>query len=211
MMRWSCRRYQPWLVDHADGVLDAARQQQLEQHLARCPDCRAGLEALRTLPEVLKTSNVPDPGSAFWRQQRLAIARTIRNLPPPRSAWSLGRLPEGLRLAPWRYPLAATVALLLALAVYRIAEPPPESIGASMAAQLAALDTDVLLSLGDLAQAVAATDDALNYNPVDHEVAVAAVAAADLVGPQPLAHVPDETELSETELDRVDELIGTIG
>jgi anti-sigma factor RsiW len=209
MMRWRCRRYQPWLVDHADGVLAAPRQQRLEHHLTRCPDCRASLEALCTLPAVLKTATVPDPGSAFWRQQRQAIHRRIRNLPSPRSRWSLGWVPEVLQLSPWRYPIAATAALLLALAVYRIAEPPSESVGASMAVQLAALDTDVLFALGEIAQAVTATDDALAYNPPDDEVAVAALAVADLVGPYPLAHVPDDTELNDAELEGVDDLIGT--
>lgn len=208
MMRWRCRRYQPWLVDHADGVLDAPYQQRLEQHLTRCPDCRADLEALRGLPEVLQTSTVPDPGDAFWQQQRQAIGRTIRNLPMPRTGWPLGWLREVLQLSPWRYPIAAAVALLLGLAVYRVAQPPSEPGGASLAAQLATLDTDALLAVGELAQALTATDDALN-NPPDDEAA--ALAVADLVGPHPLAHVPDETEMDDAELDKIDDLIGTIG
>jgi anti-sigma factor RsiW len=211
MMRWSCRRYQPRLVDHADGVLDAAHQQRLEQHLTRCPDCRADLEALRALPDVLQTSTVPDPGSAFWQQQRQAIGRTIGNLPSPPSGWPLGWLHELLQVSPWRYPLAATVVLVLGLTVYRFAQPPSAPEGASMAAQLATLDTDVLLAVGELAQALTAPDNALSDNPPDDEVAVAALAVADLVGPHPLAHVPDETDLNDAELDGVDDLIGTIG
>ena len=211
MRRWSCRRYQPWLVDHADGVLDAGRRQPLERHLARCADCRADLEVLRTLPTALQTSSVPDPGVAFWLQQREEIRRTIRNLPPPRPGWTIDWLRELLQLSPWRYPIAASLALLLALAVYRIAQQPPESVGASLAAQLAALDTDALLALGELAQAVTAADDVLDYKPAHREVEVAALAVAEIVGPHPLVHVPDESELDDADLEGVDDLIGTVG
>jgi anti-sigma factor RsiW len=213
MTRWSCRRYQPWLVDHADGVLDAARRQPLEQHLAGCPDCRADLEALRTLPALLQTSSVPDPGGAFWLQQRQSIGRAIGNLPSPRRGWSVGWLHEVLQLSPWRYPLAAALALLLAFAVYRVAEQPFASGGASTAARLATLDTDGLLAVGELAQVVTVTEDVLTYNPADDEVAAEALAVAELVGPHLPAHVPvpDEAELNDAELDRVGDLIGTIG
>jgi anti-sigma factor RsiW len=213
MTRWRCRRYQPWLVDHADGVLDAAHRQPLEQHLACCPDCRADLEALRALPAVLQTSSVPDPGGAFWLQQRQAIGRAIGNLPSPGGGRPVGWLREVLQPSPWRYPIAATVALLLAFAVYRVAEQPSASVGPSIAARLATLDTDVLLTLGELAQAATPTDELLNYNPPDDEVAAEALAVAELVGPHLPAHVPvpDEAELNDTELDGVADLIGTIG
>lgn len=211
MTRWQCRRYQPWLVDHADGVLDAARQKRLERHLAACASCRADLEALRQLPEVLQTATVPDPGNAFWLQQRQAIGRTIRNLPEPSTGWSLEWLRDAVRLSRWRYPIAATAALLLALAVYRIAARPHESGSASVAAQLAALDTEVLDAVGDLADAVAPADDSLNYHPREDEVAVATLAVGELVGTHTLSHVPDETELSDADLEGVDDLIGNVG
>ena len=211
MTRWRCRLYQPWLVDRVDGVLDASRQQRLEQHLTGCSACRADLEALRDLPEALRTSTVPDPGDAFWLQQRQAIGRTIRNLPDPRVGWQLDWLREALRLGPWRYPLAATVALLLALSVYQVAERHPETGGASVVAQLAALDNEVLLALDDLTAAVAPADDSLYYAPREDELAFAALAVGDLVGTHMLSHVPDETELDDADLEGMDELLGTIG
>jgi len=211
MTRWQCRRYQPWLVDRVDGVLDASRQQRLEQHLARCSRCRADLEALRDLPEVLRTSTVRDPGEAFWLQQRQAIGRTIRNLPVPHSGWQLDWLREALRLGPWRYPLTATLALLLALSVYHVAQRYPEAGGPSVAAQLAALDSEVLLALDDLSAALTPGDDSLHYTPREDELAFAAVAVSDLVGTHTLSHVPDETELSDADLEGMDELLGGIG
>jgi anti-sigma factor RsiW len=211
MTRWQCRRYQSWLVDHADGVLDASRQQRIERHLAGCLSCRADLEALRNLPQAMCASAIPDPGDTFWLQQRQAIGRSIRNLPAPRSGWSLDWLRDTLRLSLWRYPIAATAAVLLALSVYRFAEAPRESESAAVAAQLAALDTDLLLVVGELADAVTPADGSLHYLPQEEEIDFAALAAGDLVGPHTLSHVPDETELSDAELEGVDDLIGNIG
>lgn len=211
MMSWRCRLYQPWLVDRVDGLLDAARSQRLENHLNHCTACRADLEALTDVPATLRTSTVPDPGDAFWLQQRQDIGRAIRNLPAPRSGWQLNWLRDALRLRTWRYPLAATVALLLAVSVYRVVERYPETGGASVAAQLTALDNEVLLALDDLTAAVAPTDDSLNYTPREDEFAFAALAVGDLVGTHTLSHVPDETEMDDADLEGMDELLGGVG
>jgi anti-sigma factor RsiW len=206
--RWRCRRYQSWLVDRADGVLEASQRQQLERHLIGCSACQADLAALRHVSAALSASTVPDPGKAFWLQQRQAIGRTIRNLPEPRRSWSLEWLRHALQFSPWRYPIAAAAALLVALTVYRIAARPPRSGNDSISHQLAQLDADVLVALADLAQAVTPSDDSLTYSPHDDEVAFAALAAGDLVGTHPLAHVPDEAEMSDAELERMDDLLG---
>jgi len=208
MTRWRCRRYQPWLVDHADGVLHASRREQLERHLIRCPVCRADLVALRDLPAALSTSLVPDPGDAFWLEQRRAISRTIRNLGKPRHSWNVEWIRQALQLSLWRYPIAATAALLVALLVYRIAAHPLGSSTDSVSTQLAQLDADMLVTLADLAEAVTPGDDSLNYSPHDDEVARAALAAGDLIGTHPLAHVPDESDMSDAELERMDDLLG---
>jgi anti-sigma factor RsiW len=208
MTRWRCRRYQSWLVDLADGVLAAAQRQQLAQHLATCPACQGDLEALQELPALLGTSAIPDPGDAFWLQQRQAISRTIGNLREPHRGWSLEWVRLTLQFSPWRHRIAATAALILALTVYRMAAPPSGPGPSAIATQLAQLDTDVLFTLADLAQAVAAPDDALNYTPRAGEMALATLAARDLIGAHSVARVPDETEMSDTELDGMDELIG---
>src|ERR1700687_5247832 len=105
MTRWGCRLYQSWLVDRADGVLDAPRQQRLDQHLSRCAACRADLDALRTLSKTLRTSTVPDPGNVFWLEQRQAIGRAIRNLPAPGSGWRL----DWLGRAFWHRPRGSPI------------------------------------------------------------------------------------------------------
>lgn len=201
MTRWWCRRYRPLLVDHADGALDASRRQQLEHHLRRCPRCRVDFGALRELPDLLQTSTVPDPGDAFWLQQRQAIGRAIRSSAQPGAGW----VRDVTRFGVWRYPIAATAGLVVALAVYQAAQRPPDISGSPVAAQLAALDTDALLMLNDLAAAVAPADEGLPDGPQDEEVVVA---AADLVGVQELSAVPSERGLNDTDIEGVGELIG---
>lgn len=207
MTRWWCRTYQPLLVDSAEGVLDRARQQRLEQHLERCVRCRADLDALRDLPAVLQTSTTPDPGNAFWQQQRQVIGRAIRNLPKPHAGRQLGWLRDALQQSPWRYPIAASAALVVALAVYQIADRTPGPETSSMAVQLAGLDTESLVTLADLAEAVATTDHLMTDVPPDEEVLLAASA---LVAPQVVPPVPDESELSDADIQGMDDLIGNI-
>jgi hypothetical protein len=207
MTRWRCRPYQPLLVDSVEGVLDPGRQQRLEQHLERCIDCRADLDALRGLPAMLQTSGTPDPGNAFWQQQRQAIGRAIRNLPEPRAGQRLGWLHDALQHSRWRYPIAASAALVVALAVYHIADRTPGSGTSSIAVQLAALDTESLLTLADLAEAMAPAAHDMTDVPPDEELLLA---ASDLVATQMVPPVPDESELSDADIQGMDELVGNI-
>jgi hypothetical protein len=151
---------------------------------------------------------VPDPGNAFWLQQQQTIARVIRNLPEPRDGWSLEWIRYTLQGSPWRYPIASAVALVVALSVYRRATHLSGAGGPSISRQLAQLDANVLVALADVAAAVTPWADDLNYGPHDEEVGTAALATGDLVGPQPLAPLQDETDLSGAELERLNDLLG---
>ncbi len=211
MTRWLCRRYQPLLVDHAEGTVAPAQRHRLERHLARCPQCRADLAALRAIPAALHTATVPDPGEAFWLQQRQAIGRAIRHAPEPRSLWNLDWLRDRVRPPQWRYAIAAAASLLAALAVYRFAERTPEPQRDASAVQIAALDTDSLAALRDLMQAVAPADATLFASPRDDEVASMASDVKDLIGEPSVSDVPRAADLSDAELEDVDDLIGGIG
>jgi hypothetical protein len=203
------------LVDHAEGTLAPAHRQRhrerLERHLARCPQCRADLTALRDIPAVLHTSAVADPGETFWRQQREAIGRAIRHPPVPGSTWNLDWLRDRMRLPRWRYALAVAASLLVALPVYRFAERTLEPQRDSSAAQIAALDADSLAALHDLMQAVAPADANLSASPRDDEVAFAAAEVGDLIGGPSVSDGPRATDLSDAELEGVDDLIGGVG
>jgi len=60
-----------WLTAYFDGELDGARRQQVEAHLAECPECRQELEELKTLRQALASLALPPaaPTGAqdFWR------------------------------------------------------------------------------------------------------------------------------------------------
>src|ERR1700687_3012680 len=178
MIRWRCRRYQPLLVDDADGVLDAARRQELNRHLAACVRCTSDLAALREVPAVLHTSTFPDPGEEFWRSQRQAIGQVVRNLPAPHSTWQFAWVREALRLSPWRFPVALAASLLVVLFVYRFAErvqaPTPEP-----GPHVAALDPDALGALSELMQAVIPRDDFIPALADDDEALLAALPLSD--------------------------------
>jgi hypothetical protein len=212
MMRWRCRSYRTLIVDCTDGTLSDRQQTRLQRHLARCPACAGALEGLRQVPAVLKTSAVPDPGEAFWRQQRQAIGRAIRNLPES----SAHREPDwwfaGVRQRAWRYPLAATAALLLALVAYRLAERPPIPAppdGGESA--FAALDPQSLVALHELMESLLPSDDALAPTSSDDDARLAALPVEDLIGSSTLPEAPQVTDLTENELDGLGNLVGGIG
>lgn len=211
MMRRSCRTFQPLLVDHADGALDAPGRQRLEDHLAECPRCRTDLAALREVPSLLHTSSVPDPGDVFWLRQRHAIGRAIRNLPEPRAVGWLDRLRAAFAMPTLRYPIAVAVSLAVALAVYRLAERPPMSPLGAATEQVAQLDNQSLAALHDLMQAVVPTDESLSQASADDETLLATLPLNELVGVPILPEAPRASDLEESELEGIGDLIGDLG
>jgi anti-sigma factor RsiW len=69
------------LAAYHDGELPANRQDQVENHLQDCPDCRAELEAFETLSTFLKADPVPDhtPAELFAAQVQLRLPRPARS------------------------------------------------------------------------------------------------------------------------------------
>jgi anti-sigma factor RsiW len=110
-----------WLGAYHDGELKGARLRRVEGHLDGCADCRAELEALRSLSALLQDAV---PGEDF-----LPVDRFVANL-----ALSLPRRPADaparnvFRIAWWLVP----VGLLLVWVVYEI------TVSLSSAAALAA-------------------------------------------------------------------------
>ena len=150
MMAWGCRWRRPALVDLALGTLPASELPRLEAHLARCPACRADLDALRDIPRAVADATPAHPPEGFWLAQRQAIMRRVRTAPAPATP---------MRWPRWQLAGAlATVALAVLLgrsALRPTLLPTPVAIDR--------LDDDVLLHLHDLLPAIApasAIDDA---------------------------------------------------
>jgi len=93
----------PWYVS---GKLEPAETAQVEEHLLRCPGCRAEVEALASMRETLLT----------YREDLETLERVVRpeTVPPVTGAGEIRS-----RWAPWAWALAgaACAALLLLAAV----------------------------------------------------------------------------------------------
>jgi len=206
-MSWRCRRYHAALVDAADGRLGDRQQRRLKRHLAACAECRYAADALRDVPSELQSDTVPDPGEVFWRRQRDAIRRAIRALPEPH----VSRRPfDWVRVmihAPWLRPLAATAtALLIAVLAYRVVERRPPAMAPDVS--IAALDADVLAALPDLMRTLLPSDDETPPPALIDARLLSSQALQDLVGASVSLSIPAAPELSDTEIQSLDGLVG---
>ncbi len=160
--------------------------------MAGCARCRDALAALLEVPAALGSEDPPALGEEFWQDQRRAIMRTVRDLPPPARArrwWlPLDRIPRVGR-RPWVTWAPALVAATAVLAVVTLRTEMPWRVPATPQ-QVDRLDDPALLSLSDLA-GDSVTDPGLGVDVVSND--------------QPLP------ELSDEELDALSQLVGGHG
>ena len=78
-----CDRYMQLLSARLDGVLTDEEMRQLEEHLLRCPDCRAAGEQLAVLQDAFpETEEVPAPeGFARGVMDRIRESETQKVIP----------------------------------------------------------------------------------------------------------------------------------
>lgn len=79
-----CEKYEDLCSAALDDALTKQEQQELEQHLAVCPSCRAYMEEMRALCAMWKTLEVPVPESLhekMMRQIEADVAGTIVQTP----------------------------------------------------------------------------------------------------------------------------------
>jgi len=210
MMRWRCRPYAAVLVDAVEGTPSACARDRLDAHLQGCAACRADLAALQDAAAQLRLPAVPDPGEAFWTQQRHTIGQAIGHTGPRGAAGF-----DGWRVvwppAPWRALAAVATSTAVALIMYRVMEqaqhptPPPISV------HVAALDTDALLALRDVAPVVGAGEDDLLLSPLGEQPVLLAQPLAELTGVRVPAQRPSAADLTDAELERADSLLGAVG
>ena len=148
---WTCRRLRSRLVDLASGDLPAAERPRVELHVAGCAACRDALAALHQVPALLESSESPDLGEEFWRDQRRSIMETVRDLPTPARVRHWWRPePSGRPRRPWvawAPVLAAATAVLAVVALHPGQRWQPSDVGTGVDR----LDDPALLSLSDLA------------------------------------------------------------
>ena len=75
-----CDTCREWMSLWLDGRLVQAEIEQVEEHIATCPDCRTALDALRHVDRLLSTAPLalPAPGFTLRFQARLAARHRRR-------------------------------------------------------------------------------------------------------------------------------------
>src|SRR5262249_56004666 len=102
------------------GALPPAERTRVELHVATCAGCRDALRALREMPGVLAPGEPPGLDDEFWRDQRLAIMRTIRDLPAPARVRRWWHTPDPVSRRPWAASaVVAAATAMLAVAILR--------------------------------------------------------------------------------------------
>lgn len=111
----TCRTCRTSFADHLEGVLPPRRAAKLEEHVARCAACAAGLEEERRLTLALGSlAEEPLAGRDLWPAIAARLAREQR-AGTPRSVWD-ALFSLGLRLVP---ACAAVLLLSLGLSLYQ--------------------------------------------------------------------------------------------
>jgi hypothetical protein len=90
----NCRDFTMHLDDWLDGLLDAAEQRSIQEHLGRCPSCRRRHEHAVRVQAAVRELAPPAPHPGFV-DQAIACATRIA-VPGPRSRW---RVVVGMSLA----------------------------------------------------------------------------------------------------------------
>src|SRR5918997_108830 len=102
----SCNDYSASLAEFVDGVLDLARQRELERHVESCPACRALVADLKSIQAAAFTLDRIELPAHLLPALRLRIAEE----PLPGRGRLLGFPKSRSAMAAW---LAAAAALLL--------------------------------------------------------------------------------------------------
>lgn len=113
----TCKTTEKWLLLEQSGELPARKQRLLAQHLADCPACRAGRDALHTLTACCRPEEAPPVPSKTWEALRAATAaepdHTIRRFE--------GVLPFPLRPV-LRYAAGIMVGVAMGGAIYAVSD-----------------------------------------------------------------------------------------
>jgi hypothetical protein len=111
---FECRRAEELLSDHLEGTLAAPLSTDLEDHLARCADCRVLLATVAEVIEALKAYPVLEPPAALAERAAAAALAAPRPNSRVRLRWPDFGLPTGLQALAAALALALTGAVLLA-------------------------------------------------------------------------------------------------
>ncbi len=76
----TCQTALSLLDDFVDGELSQALAEEVSVHLEGCPRCRSEADETKSLKELLRQSEVRDPGRDYWPEtSQLILARTVQS------------------------------------------------------------------------------------------------------------------------------------
>jgi TonB family protein len=78
-MKSTCGSIREWLGAFVDGELDAARLEQVRDHLEACAACRRELDQIQELGRLAKSVEHPRLAEDYWDWQRTKVWHGIRN------------------------------------------------------------------------------------------------------------------------------------
>lgn len=112
-----CTEVKDYLLDSLDNELPLTLQQEVEQHLRACLECRAELESYRTTAMLLQLRAVPEPPAEYWEQtwEKIRVRSQARVLPMPTTAMLHSPAWSRILRSPWRPLLVAASLIVLAL------------------------------------------------------------------------------------------------
>lgn len=111
-----CTEVKDYLLDSLDNELPLTLQQEVEQHLRACQECRAELENYRTTAMLLQLRAVPEPPAEYWEQtwEKIRARSQARVLPMPAAAMLHSPAWSRILRSPWRPLLVAASLIVLA-------------------------------------------------------------------------------------------------
>jgi hypothetical protein len=174
----NCNQYKEQLTLLVTDSLDAAQRQELEKHLAGCPDCRMELEASLKVWNLMGEFPKPLPSETLRTGFEAVLNKYKEESKPDRKSWQgLGNVLGQLwRLQPRLQLAYACILLLLGFSIgYMLSRPTQREMSydkqvSSLSSQVTEMKQMMMLSLlenpsaSERIKAVGYTDDIGNVN-----------------------------------------------
>ena len=114
----NCNKFQEWMSEYYDGVLDEPRLRLLRDHTAECGDCREAFEEMGRTVDMIRGLRPVDPPPDLLQSVR---ARLAAPRPRRRSLWPILSLPQT------RVALAAAMPVIVLYGYQRFTPLPGKS------------------------------------------------------------------------------------
>ena len=108
-----CQLVQEQIVSATYGELAEEQANELERHMAACPECAGEHEQLLSLKAIAEAHPVLEPDANLIARARLKLDEALDALPPRRWYDRLGQLIMNNFASVWAAPVAACLLLVV--------------------------------------------------------------------------------------------------